>query len=42
MATQCNETKLIFHDLDSREVVARFDGEAGSGDVGVVGDRHDL
>ena len=26
MATQCNAEKLAFHELDSREVVGRFDG----------------
>ena len=26
MTTQCNATKLTFHELDSREVVGRFDG----------------
>ena len=26
MTTQCNATKLMFHELDSREVVGRFDG----------------
>ena len=26
MTTQCNAEKLAFHELDSREVVGRFDG----------------
>ena len=34
MTTQCNETKLIFHDLDSREVVGRFDGGEITSDAG--------
>ena len=36
MATQCNETKLILHDLDSRDVVARFDGGEISSDAGAI------
>ena len=40
MATQCNEAKLIFHDLDSdldsREVVGRFDGGEITSDAGAV------
>ena len=36
MTTQCNETKLIFHDLDSREVVGRFDGGEITSDAGAV------
>ena len=34
MATQCTEGKLTFHDLNSREVVGRFDG--GEMDAGAV------
>ena len=26
MTTQCNETTLTFHELDSREVIGRFGG----------------
>ena len=26
MTTQCNAKKLMFHELDSPEVVGRFDG----------------
>ena len=36
MATQCNEAKLIFHDLDSRAVVGRFDGGEITSDAGAV------
>ena len=36
MATQCTEAKLIFHDLDSREVVGRFDGGEITSDAGAV------
>ena len=36
MGTQCSEGKLIFHDLDSREVVARFDGGEITSDAGAV------
>ena len=36
MTTQCNETKLIFHDLDSHEVVGRFDGGEITSDAGAV------
>ena len=36
MTTQCNEAKLIFHDLDSREVVGRFDGGEITSDAGAV------
>ena len=36
MKTQCSEGKLIFHDLDSREVVARFDGGEITSDAGAV------
>ena len=36
MTTQCNEPKLIFHDLDSREVVGRFDGGEITSDAGGV------
>ena len=28
MTTQCNATKLMFHELKTREVVGRFDGGA--------------
>ena len=36
MTTQCNEGKLLFHDLDSREVVGRFDGGEIISDAGAV------
>ena len=36
MKTQCSEGKLMFHDLDSREVVARFDGGEITSDAGAV------
>ena len=36
MTTQCNETKLMFHDLDSREVVGRFDGGEITSDAGGI------
>ena len=36
MTTQCNEAKLIFHDLDSCEVVGRFDGGEITSDAGAV------
>lgn len=36
MATQCTEGKLIFHDLDSRDVVARFDGGEITSDAGAI------
>ena len=36
MATQCSEGKLIFHGLDSREVVGRFDGGEITSDAGAV------
>ena len=36
MTTQCNEPKLIFHDLDSSEVVGRFDGGEITSDAGAV------
>jgi len=29
MATECNQLRFDFHPLDSREVVARFDGGLG-------------
>jgi hypothetical protein len=32
--TQCNQTDLLFQDLDSREVVARFDGGTVTSDAG--------
>ena len=34
MTTQCNATKLTFHELDSREVVGRFDGGEITSDAG--------
>ena len=34
MTTQCNATKLTFHELGSREVVGRFDGGEITSDVG--------
>ena len=36
MTTQCSEGKLIFHHLDSREVVARFDGGEITSDAGAI------
>ena len=36
MTTQCNATKLTFHELDSREVVGRFDGGEITSDAGGV------
>ena len=36
MTTQCIEGKLMFHDLGSREVVARFDGGEITSDAGAV------
>ena len=36
MATQCNAEKLAFHELDSREVVGRFDGGEITSDAGGV------
>ena len=36
MTTQCSEGKLIFHELDSREVVGRFDGSEITSDAGAV------
>ena len=36
MKTECSEGKLIFHDLDSREVVARFDGGEATSDADAV------
>ena len=36
MATQCNETKLRLHDLDSREVMGPFDGGEISCDAGGI------
>ena len=36
MTTQCTEEKLIFHDLDSREVVGRFDGGEITSDAGAI------
>ena len=36
MTTQCSEGKLIFHELDSREVVGRFDGGEITSDAGAV------
>ena len=36
MKTQCSEGRLIFHDLESREVVARFDGGEITSDAGAV------
>ena len=34
MTTQCNATKLTFHELDSREVMGRFDGGEITSDAG--------
>ena len=34
MATQCNGQKFLFHSLDSREVVAQFDGGKITSDAG--------
>ena len=36
MTTQCNATKLTFQELDSREVVGRFDGGEITSDAGGV------
>ena len=36
MTTQCNESKLEFHELDSREVEARFDGGEITSDAGGI------
>ena len=36
MTTQCNATKLTFHELGSREVVGRFDGGEITSDAGGV------
>ena len=36
MATQCNAEKLAFHELDSREVVGRFDGGEITSDAGGI------
>ena len=36
MTTHCNEAKLRFHDLDSREVAGRFDGGEITSDAGAV------
>ena len=36
MTTQCTETKLMFHDLDSRDVVGRFDGGEITSDAGAI------
>ena len=36
METQCSETKLLFHELDSREVVGRFDGGEITSDAGGI------
>ena len=34
MTTQCNATKLTFHELNFREVVGRFDGGEITSDAG--------
>ena len=34
--TQCNATTLMFHELDSREVVGQFDGGEITSDAGGV------
>ena len=34
MTTQCNATKLMFHELDSREIVGRLDGGEITSDAG--------
>ena len=36
MTTQCNAPKLTFHELDSREVVGRFDGGESTSDAGGI------
>ena len=36
MTTQCNAEKLAFHELDSREVVGRFDGGEITSDAGGI------
>ena len=36
MTTQCNETTLISHELDSREIVGRFDGGEITSDAGAM------
>ena len=36
MTTLCNEPKWLLHDLDSREVVGRFDGGEMTSDAGAV------
>ena len=36
MTTQCSESKLVFHELDSREVEARFDGGEITSDAGGI------
>ena len=36
MITQCSESKLVFHELDSREVKARFDGGEITSDAGGI------
>jgi len=36
MTTQCTEGKLIFHDLDVRDVVGRFDGGELTSDASAV------
>ena len=36
MTTQCNAPKLTFHELDSREVVGRFDGGEITSDAGGI------
>ena len=36
MVTQCSEGKLIFHELDSGEVVGRFDGGEITSEAGAV------
>ena len=36
MTTQCNAGKLTLHDLDSREVVSRFDGGEITSDAGGI------
>ena len=36
MTTQCSESKLVFLELDSREVEARFDGGEITSDAGGI------
>ena len=36
MTTQCSESKLVFHELDSRQVEARFDGGEITSDAGGI------